>query len=139
MMLKHHERTLLKYGGISWCLLIPKSRSCLMHQRPTSWLEPKKGAFFVLALYLFVLNAFSQEAPKVPNLYERAHASLCLSCHTLSSLSQGRDKDAFIKQLLALQMSPKKDHVMSQIARGLNQDQIIELANFFTRQEGPDL
>jgi cytochrome c553 len=36
-------------------------------------------------------------------------------------------------------MSPKKDHVMSQIARGLNQDQIIELANFFTRQEGPDL
>ena len=139
MMLKYHERTLLRCGGISCCLIIPRPRSSLMHQRPTSWLQPKVGALFHLAFSLSVLNAFSQEAPKVSNLHERAHASLCLSCHTLSSLSQGRDKDAFIKQLLALQISPKKDHVMSQIARGLNQDQIVELANFFTRQQGPDL
>jgi cytochrome c553 len=111
---------------------------------PMNWicfqlLKPKNWSWVCLVFSLSSLHCAAQETPNAQALYQRSHASICLSCHTLTSLSKVRDKEVFVNQLIAFQNSPRKDRVMSQIARGLSNAQLTELAYFFTQQEGPDL
>ncbi len=89
-----------------------------------------------MGLYFFCFHAFALEAAKGQDLYQRAHASLCLSCHTFESIGKTHSKDELLGQLKAWQNKPQKDHVMAQVARGLSELQLNELADFFTRQKG---
>ena len=88
-----------------------------------------------LWLVLPTLSAQAQSQPEAQALYQRTHASLCLSCHTHQSL-KSPSSDAFMDQLKTFQANPRKDQVMTQMARGLTQEQMLELAQYFSTPKG---
>jgi cytochrome c553 len=72
-----------------------------------------------------------QSPTAINPVHVQAHASLCLSCHSESSL-RALSKEAFLDKMRAFQVSPIKDQVMHQMAKGLKQEQVLELAQFFS-------
>jgi len=120
-------------------LIIFAQRSFPMHWIWFQLFKSNTWPCMCLVFSLSGLDCAAEDTPHSQALYQRVHASLCLSCHTLSDLSKGRDKQTFVNQMIALQNSPRTHRVMPQIARGLSTAQLNELANFFTRQEGQDL
>ena len=101
-----------------------------------SFIKTRQGAWFSMVLYFFGLYGLAAEESTAQDLYQRAHASLCLSCHSDESIGKSSAKDELLNQLKAWQNNPQKDHVMAQIARGLTDQQLTELADFFTRKKG---
>lgn len=79
--------------------------------------------------------AQAQTLPSAALTFEKAHASLCLSCHTERSL-RTTSQEAFAQKLRAFQANPIKDQVMYQMAKGLSQAQILELAHYFSSAKG---
>ena len=80
-------------------------------------------------------QATLQSSTAVNPVHVQAHASLCLSCHSESSL-RAFSKEAFLDKMRAFQVSPIKDQVMHQMAKGLKQEQVLELAQFFSSPKG---
>ena len=105
---------------------------------PPTFLKTRQKVWFLMALYFFGHHALAQEDAKAQALYQQAHASLCLSCHTFESIGKSNSKENVLKQLKAWQNNPQKDHVMAQIARGLNDQQLSAVADFFTRKKGSE-
>jgi cytochrome c553 len=101
---------------------------------PFAWLKSKHALFWLL-IGAISQGALAQTPIQAHSLHLRAHASLCLSCHTEASL-RGLSKEAFLDKMRAFQDSPIKDQVMNQMAKGLNQAQVLELAQFFSSPRG---
>lgn len=84
------------------------------------------------------LMSFSSGADAPLNaqtLHDSAHASLCLSCHSETSL-RALPKDVFLEKMFAYQNSPIKDQVMHQMAKGLSQEEIHRMAQYFSSPKG---
>jgi cytochrome c553 len=106
-----------------------------MKWTPTPAIMALQHLIMALLLAMSMLRAQAQTLLEAPALYQRAHASLCLSCHTPQSL-ESPSVDAFLNQLKAFQANPRKDQVMTQMARGLTPEQMLELAQYFSMPRG---
>ena len=84
---------------------------------------------------LMSLSAGADAPLTAQSLHDSAHASLCLSCHSETSL-RALSKDVFLEKMLAYQTSPIKDQVMHQMAKGLSREQIHQVAQYFSSPQG---
>jgi cytochrome subunit of sulfide dehydrogenase len=104
----------------------------------------KKAHYTVLSGWLtlmFTVSVWADDGYARLSIHTHVLASSCAACHGTNGNSvggmpvlAGLNPDYFISQMYAFQSGSRASTVMHRHAKGLNKQEIIELADHFSRQ-----
>ncbi len=128
----------------------PRSRSCLTRDAGPGLFTMAAGVTMLAMVAQVALVALMAVAPVTARaadaqaLYVKALAATCANCHGTHGKAQkdasvpglaGMPAEALVEQMQAFRNGTRPATIMHQIAKGYNDEQVRQLADYFARQK----